>query len=365
MDLIELLDSDVLVLPKSQDAFSGSFDQFVADMLDAYLVMLGKITATDYLSGNVVAGASSAIMLCDAIKRCLAEYLLGHPAKAYGILAAALNKVRAHLDNMCTVNIAKQMSHLYRMRSDLRNSLTPPELFHVCFELRHLVATARYSIPGLPCLYLGGSAYLCWKEIGMPNLDSLHVSRFQALATVDFKVLDFGWRPAQMAALIHSGKYSTNLSHSSPASDLLTAQVICWPILAACSIKVKNLAPFKPEYVIPQLVLQWLTAETKMDGVRYFSTQIKPYANDPASVANFVFPARKIKPTGHCSLLASKFELCDPVHWATAKLTAPATSTAPHMNFEIEDSSGTMVPYTSSELGRMQHCLAGLKCKPL
>jgi hypothetical protein len=161
MDLIELLDSDVLVLPKSQDAFSGSFDQFVADMLDAYLVMLGKITATDYLSGNVVAGASSAIMLCDAIKRCLAEYLLGHPAKAYGILAAALNKVRAHLDNMCTVNIAKQMSHLYRMRSDLRNSLTPPELFHVCFELRHLVATARYSIPGLPCLYLGGSAYLC------------------------------------------------------------------------------------------------------------------------------------------------------------------------------------------------------------
>jgi hypothetical protein len=159
MDLIELLDSDVLVLPKSQDAFSGSFDQFVADMLDAYLVMLGKITATDYLSGNVVAGASSAIMLCDAIKRCLAEYLLGHPAKAYGILAAALNKVRAHLDNMCTVNIAKQMSHLYRMRSDLRNSLTPPELFHVCFELRHLVATARYSIPGLPCLYLGGLSF--------------------------------------------------------------------------------------------------------------------------------------------------------------------------------------------------------------
>jgi hypothetical protein len=51
-----------------------------------------------------------------------------------------------------------------------------------------------------------------------------------------------------------------------PVYDLVVAHAVCWPLIAACSIKVKNPgANFKPEYVVPQLILQWITDETRID----------------------------------------------------------------------------------------------------
>ncbi len=364
MDLIEFFNSDELELPGSWDTYPGSFDQFIAEIFKNYQKNLRAIVATDYLSRRVLHEAAVANSLCTELLSCLDEYLIGHPPRAYAKLAQVLGTVTPCFKAMYTAtNVAGALTHLYRIRSDRRSTLSPREVFHVPFESRHLVATFRYSIPGLPCLYLGGSAYVCWEECGRPSLDSVHISRFQPAPACTLQLLDFGWRPAQIGALIHSGSYDKQLSDPSTVSDLVVAHALCWPLLAACSIKVRHpTANFKPEYILPQLVLQWLTNETKIDGVRYFSTKSSRYFPDPVTVANFAFPVRTTKPSGYCDHLAARFELSNPVCWPTVGSAAPAVGSAPHTNFTINTPT---THFNQTELGRLQHCAAALSCARL
>lgn len=46
------------------------------------------------------------------------------------------------------------------------------EMFHIPYEKRYLVGNQRFSLSGLPCLYLGGSSYICWEELGRKDLNS-------------------------------------------------------------------------------------------------------------------------------------------------------------------------------------------------
>jgi hypothetical protein len=364
MDLIDFFNSAELELPGSWDAYPGSFEQFIAEMFANYQNNLAAITGTDYLTTRVRTESAVAVSLCSELKACFEEYLLGHPPKAFGTLTQVLRAIEPCFKAMYTVNnVAGALTHLYRIRSERRSTLSPKDVFHVPFEARHLVATFRYSIPGLPCLYLGGSAYVCWEECGRPALDSVHLSRFQPVSGCTLQLLDFGWRPAQMAALIHSGQYKTQLSGPSAVSDLVVAHALCWPLIAACSIKVRHpAANFKSEYIIPQLVLQWLTNETKIDGVRYFTTKASLYFDDPVTVANFAFPVRTTKPSGYCDHLAARFELSNPVCWPTVGPTAPAVGSAPHTNFSINTPT---THFNQTELGRLQHCAAALPCNPI
>lgn len=355
MDLIDFFDSPELELPGSWDTYPGSFDQYIAEIFDNYEKSLSAITGTDYLTNRVRNESSVAASLCADLRKCIEEYLLGHPPKAYETLKQVLIKIESCFKAMYTVNnVAGALRHLYRIRMDERSELSPKEVFHVPFEARHSVATCRYSIPGLPCLYLGGSAYVCWEECGRPALDTVHLSCFQPASNCTLKLLDLGWRPAQIAAMIDSGHFRVHLSDSSPASDLVVAKALCWPLLAACSIKVRYpKANFKPEYIIPQLLLQWLTSETNLDGVRYFTTKTLRHFTDPMSVANFAFPVRTTKPSGYCDELAKKFMLSKPVFWPVAGLNAPLGEKSPHTNFTINPPA---TDYNQTDLGRLQYC---------
>ena len=364
MDLIDFFNSDVLELPGSWDTYPGSFEQFIDEIFTNYQTNLNAITGTDYLTDRVRNESAVARSLCIELRKCIEEYLLGHPPKAYGTLKRVLESIAPCFQAMYTpTDVAGSLSHLYKIRLDARAVLSQKEVFHVPFEARHLVATYRYSIPGLPCLYLGGSAYVCWEECGKPALDSVHLCRFAPASGCTLRLLDFGWRPAQMAALIDSGRYANQLSRPSGASNLVVAYALCWPLLAVCSIKVRHpAANFKPEYLVPQLVLQWLTTETDIDGVRFFTTKTSRYFDDPMTVANFAFPVRTTKPSGYCDLLAAKFELCAPVSWRVVGPTAPAIGTAPHTNFTINT---TTTHFNQTDLGRLQHCAALLPCSPI
>ena len=46
------------------------------------------------------------------------------------------------------------------------------EMFHIPYDKRNLVGNQRFSLSGLPCLYLGGSSYICWEELGRKDLSS-------------------------------------------------------------------------------------------------------------------------------------------------------------------------------------------------
>ncbi len=99
--------------------------------------------------------------------------------------------------------------------------------------------------------------------------------------------------------------------------------MLWYPLLAACSfIRVNKNDPFAAEYIIPQLLMQWVRTEFKLSenkyvnliGIRYFSC-----ASEEASDMgfNYVFPTSG-KQISHqlpyCKVLAKAFWLTTPVY---------------------------------------------------
>ena len=229
------------------------------------------------------------------------------------------------------------------------------DLFHIPFELRHKIDVKRYSISGVPCLYLGGSAYICWEELNRPDLHKIHIARFTASPTSNIRLLDFGYRPAHIAALLDC--YKNNIT--SAYEKFAIAQGIFWPFICACSIKVKvSNAPFKSEYLIPQYLLQWISSNSNCDGIRYFSCRLLEYPNNITAVSNFVFPAKTFKDSGYCDVLAEKFWLSNPVCWQLAKALKPGGAPTPNIGFQLALTPNQSVNYSNTEFADMQFVVA-------
>ena len=365
MNAVQFLDSDELELPKSRNARSDTFDIYLRHVFDTYLGLLKSLDDSDYISHQLKTFYQLAETLCSDVQEIIKEQFNGYPAKAYDKLKDALIKIEPHIKVLLSSpDVSGQMSHLYRIRTGGSNPLSRKEIFHIPFELRHLVNTQRYSIPGLPCLYLGGSTYVCWEELGRPHLDTIHLARFKVADGIPVRVLDFGYRPAEVAAYMNHE--IDNVKVDNDKSKFIIAQGICWPLIAACSVQVKYKdAPFKPEYVLPQLILQWITNSTDCDGVRYFSTKIGQYFSYPMPAANFAFPSRTVAATGYCKKLTSQFELSEPLYWQLAKNSGLPAVHPPFMHFKLNLAEGAEVDYIGTEFGMMQFILSALPCKTI
>jgi len=364
MNAIDLLASDQAELPKSWPG--GDYLQYVENTLADYIIRLKSLTATDPFTAAITANKGTCVVLSAHITTAIEYYLTGFPHKAYAEMRNAVQGVRPFFDKLLPPkDMTKELQFLYRIRSSPAFSLTREELFHIPFQLRHVVATQRYSIPGLPCLYLGGSLFVCWEELGRPPLDTLHMAKLSASGKTPVTVVNFGHRPELMAALVKNA-LSKTAPPSSADVDYVTAQAICWPIIAACSIRVFHRdGTFKPEYIVPQLVLQWIRDEPDYHGLRYFSTHIDDYFNDPRAQMNYVFPVRTHQSHGICPELQKQFEMSSTVSWQAATMTPLPGGTTPYTNFAIELIVGHRTPYLSTQIGGIQTGIARLPTTPL
>ena len=208
----------------------------------------------------------------------------------------------------------------YRTRMKEDKPFKELDLFHVPFDKRGSVTTKRYSIPGYPCLYLGKSIYVCWEEMKRPALSDFATSAFKAQEEIE--LLDLRLRKR-----MHSEE------------DCL-AFLKMLPIILACSLSVTNEKDnFKPEYILPQLLLHIIVVRnqnkqeseakenkaTRIGGIEYTST----VANDDFEFVNktssstynltdcIVLPVRitdKTK-TRYCTVLARQFHITKPKYY--------------------------------------------------
>lgn len=150
------------------------------------------------------------------------------------------------------------------------NVITFPakEMLHIPFNKRGIVNTERFSIPGLPCLYLANTSYGCWIEMGSPADYKFNVSPFELdntqkilnltiaffeLKTILFEAEDFG--------VTLDNKYIT---------DLLKLFVLT----LSTSFKVKSTGrTFKSEYILSQLIML-AAKDMGIDGISYLSKQV-------------------------------------------------------------------------------------------
>jgi hypothetical protein len=86
--------------------------------------------------------------------------------------------------------------------------------------------------------------------------------------------------------------------------------------MAACSVRRKyDDAPFVEEYIVPQLLLQWVTERNEVQGIAYFSVRLEPRTDTSTLQTNFVFPVRKSAPAGVCEALREWVTLTEPAYW--------------------------------------------------
>lgn len=190
--------------------------------------------------------------------------------------------------------LRKEDGYFYRMRyMDNRNDANYKELFHIPFTKRYKVTTERYSFPGLPCLYLGCSAYVCWEEMDRPDFSRVMISALKSKRKMN--LLDLR-KP---------------IYHRWEQTNLKTI-----PLVLACQIAVsdKN-ANFKSEYIIPQLIMEYITTNhEEIDGITYSSIIKDKQFDFPADkYYNIALPAiQGPNDKMYSTKLKELFEITDP-----------------------------------------------------
>ena len=363
MDAIGLLLNPHSSLPRPR-AHKELIDE-VTHLFTNYKSTISLLSASDYVTAQAMSNSSVTSDVCQHLLLALQRYYQGFPHEAYSAVEAAIDLLAPYITNICSgPMIQDQLNWLYRAREGSLINYTKEQLFHIPFESRSKVTTKRYSIPGLPGLYFGGSIYICWEELGRPMLETLHVSKFRVKSGVTLRVLDFGVRPPLLAPLMNHPRYV--VTSSNPFSDFVASYIISWPLLAACSIPVaRPKDAFKPEYIIPQLLLQVLRHRDLIDGIRYFSTHFTSYNANITGLANYAFLARDVAPRGQCSFLRSSFEMTEPASWALLRTLNVWPITPRYTRFDLELVKGALVPYLDTEFGAMQCKVESLPIGPL
>ena len=197
----------------------------------------------------------------------------------------------------------------YRMRSrvegnDTHKTFTREDLFHIPFNRRDLIKPYRFSMIGMPCLYLGCSIYVCWEEMRRASINNLMISAFKLSKGHTLKLLDL------------------RLKREFEDEDSLKKYLQTLPLIIACSFKTMSKAGvYIPEYVFPQLVMHLIVKDSvynrKLDGVIYDTTQQEDdfkevIRNNYRRIENVAIPVYDVKDDGYCSKLRSMFELTEP-----------------------------------------------------
>lgn len=188
---------------------------------------------------------------------------------------------------------------LYRMRvCDIRKDIARKELFHIPFSQIRNIKTQRYSTPGYPCLYLARSIYGCWEEMHRPSVDSTLVSVFKAQN--NFGLVDL------------------RIPTKERFEQFKDFYISFFPLIIACSIPVlKADSVFKPEYIIPQFVLEWLIEQKfgyECMGLTYTSAFMNnEFFTLDYEWDNIVMPVQVIKTDlDYCPVLSTIFNWSKP-----------------------------------------------------
>ncbi|EHM50702.1 hypothetical protein [Yokenella regensburgei] len=251
----------------------------------------------------------------------LSEFLSGDIKSAYDRFGMTFsdNVTTKYIHNISTPlnNLCNSDKPLFRVRKSDTSIKERSEMFHIPFSKRHLVNAQRYSVAGLPCLYLGSSLYVCWLEMDKPDFDKLYISSYSS-EEEESKILDF------TAEILYSRFYG--LIDDDKMSYLTKISYIClMPLIYACNFRKKNdSTSFTQEYIIPNLLMQWISRRAKSNivGIAYRSTKMVRTNNGDKSI-NVVLPPKvtyqQTITKDFCPKLIKMFKLTPPVSWQVLK----------------------------------------------
>lgn len=361
MKFEELLKDKIFELPLNQTT-NNNFKTFIINKLNLFLEKVNNLdpgpihVEKNYISSNFVKEVQRKVV--ENLILCFEDYYNGNPFKAYEKLHTVFRNDFKDLYAIINQKEYEVDESFFRIRLSDKNYLyKKSEMFHIPFELRNKVSTQRFSIPGFPSLYLGRTVYICWEELNRPSIDKIQAIKFKSIKRI--KLLD----------LTPPSKDCTDI-------DELYRFFMTFPIIMCCSVKVKDPSDtFKPEYIIPQLLLQWIRNNDRLDGIQYKSTHITSRVfNDNTELINIVLPVKTSEDNGICNRLTSYFESTEVVSWNLyefamgGQIFLYGDMDAQIVNKKIpnlEIIDGKKYPYFYSTLGRLEYYLEISQTTPI
>ena len=297
----ELYDKIVAMLPVDKKG-NKSFRDLLSDSFRFYQDYLDDAPdIQDDIKGEVK-------YICETLKEIVKSQYKGLHSQAFKKLSNLLSGTIKHkgLSEVLPVSTLKEYSSFYRARVQSGNAkFTYDDMFHIPFDKRGIIKTQRYSFPGYPCLYVGESTYACWEELHRTDFDLCMFSRIEnqkEIALLDLRI------PSKE-------QYDTNIK----------AVLYLMPVLIASMVIVKQTEDvYKPEYIIPQLLTEWLIShndkkETKkidaiIYGIRYTSSLKTDEFEFPSSKLDNIalFPIDALTNKKYCPKLSNIFHITSP-----------------------------------------------------
>lgn len=338
-----VLNDEKLFLPIRWDG--ADFNITLDNLFNYYIQQLELIEEKEgyYTTRHINLDIKKIKRVCGLLKRAVEYYLNGFPSKSYKTFEKVMQIMMDKPLQIYQKSVLEQFEDNYMSYEDElklfravcvddNKPYSRTRVFHTPYNLRSKVSTSRYSIAGYPSLYLGTALELCCEEIHMnPHKGFAIASIFKLERSVEYsnaniQVVELGVKPQDFVNPVDDERINRRIIKRGilESPTVKSAYLLWYPLIAACSfIRTNKKDPFAAEYIIPQLLMQWVRSEinTKREedydqliGIRYFScASVK--ASDMGF--NYVFPTsgqQKSSDLPYCSVLAKAFKLTVPVY---------------------------------------------------
>lgn len=339
-EFLHILEDETLYLPIRWDG-----RDFVQTLEKQFRYYLNRVEREANQKG-LVPGSSrihfdNVKQVCGLLVKAVEHHLNGFPSRAYDSFKDAMELCMLQPLKIYHKSVLEQFEagdqhdvNLFRVTAVDDNRPYPRErVFHTPYTMRSKVSTTRYSIAGYPSLYLGTSLELCCQEIhynphhGFALASVFELERVPQYSHTRISVIDLGIKPQDFIGV--EREEANRRKRLVPQKlledrDIRAAYLLWYPLIAACSyIRVNKADPFAAEYIIPQLLMQWVRSEmsertqedcAQLMGIRYFSC-----ASVRASDMGFdyVFPTSgqwKSSDMPYCAVLAKALRVSEPVY---------------------------------------------------
>lgn len=341
MTIKELFDTittkgNELCYPFDYSTFDGDYLNYIQYLHEQYLGYIGALDPKEVeLLNSSFDGfklphplthpldlLSDVKQVTEVVQKAIKEIYRCYIEDAYVALHDFFEQNEHHYFNLLPQLIIYPCVPLYRMRKGKVDMANPQgELFHVPYHLRHLVATARYSIPGYPAMYLAGSFETAWREMDCPSFDDMTYAKMRFKNGVKF--IDLAYPIVEHPQIWEY--YSL---------------FIFYPLLMACMVHVKYPdAPFKIEYSLPQLMLSIVRGAVGSDyaqGIVYMSDKAPDnFSIRDIKARNFSVIVRDtLHEEGWDTKLAQKMQMSWPVTFSSDDVKSLQTEGG-DMDFEL------------------------------
>ena len=227
------------------------------------LISQAKMANADSESISIIDGYTKRVL--KAI-RC---YYKGHISTTHSIIKKIVKETA--VNNLALTKLyssdafpGEKSKELQFFRARINNQAIPfasKDMLHLPFNMRGKTGNYRFSLPGIPSLYLGNTSYACWLELGRPSEHDFLVSPV---------VLD---GTQNIFNLVVSNREYYYLHDFEPN------RVHCWIklmilMIASSYVIEEEGRVFKSEYIVSQSIMLACN-ELGYDGVAYYSKRVE------------------------------------------------------------------------------------------